>query len=123
MRHGGFTAGTAELGEIELHPRPRQTQPVCCLAKALAQQFSPHATAGHALPELAVVVSAAAHLADAGHHPRGALGKVLLQPLLKQRVHFPGQADDDAEGRAGASLGSGFQDVFELRFVQEWDHR
>jgi hypothetical protein len=36
---------------------------------------------------------------------------VLVQPLLEQRVHFPGQADDDAEGRTGAGIGRCGQDA------------
>jgi hypothetical protein len=58
----------------------------------------------HARAELRLVVLAAAHLADARHDPCRAFGHVLLQPVLEQRVHLPGQAQHDAEGRRGAGL-------------------
>ena len=52
------------------------------------------------VPKRRVVVLAAAHLAHARHHARRAVGEVLLEPVLEQRVHLPRQAQHDAERRA-----------------------
>ena len=47
---------------------------------------------------------------------------MLLQPLLEQRVHFPGQAQDDAESRARASVVRRRKDAFDLGFIEEGSH-
>ena len=48
---------------------------------------------------------------------------MLLEPVLEQGVHLPGQAQHDAEGTAGASIGGGLQDALELGLVEERDDR
>ena len=95
-------AGAPEARQVEFDALAVQAQAGAGLVEALAQQFGPHALPRHARAEARVVVAAAAHLAHARHDARGALGEVLLQPLLEQRVHLPGQAQHDAEGAAGA---------------------
>ena len=90
-----------ELREVELdgvrRSRPKRR---LGLREPLREQLRPDALAAHARRERRVVVLAAAHLADARHDARGAIGKVLVEPALEDRVHLPRQAQDDAERRA-----------------------
>src|SRR5436190_630102 len=67
------------------------------LGQPLRDELGPHAYAAHAGAERRVVVLAAAHVADAAHHARGAVRKMLVEPALEQRVHFPRQAQHDSE--------------------------
>ena len=99
--------------------RPKRASPWQALRSSWAQTPSP------CMRELkvGVVVLAAAHLAHPGHDARGAIGKVLVEPALEERVHFPGQAQDDAERRARAGRRGGFEDALDLRLVDERDDR
>ncbi len=75
------------------------------------------------VPKLGVVVLAAAHLAHPGHDPCGAVGEVLVEPALEDRIHFPGQAQDDAERRGRACRRGRLEDALDLRLVDERDDR
>ena len=84
--HGGFAARTAELGQVEFHPRTVQPQPVSRLAEALAQQLGlGHGDlAGQLSQILPQVVD---HLTPGGQVPQGGLGSVadILGQLVQAR--------------------------------------
>src|SRR5450830_720323 len=93
------------------------------LVKTLTNQIRPDALTTHARRKIRVVVFAAAHLADAIHHAIGAIGKMRQQPLLKQGIELPRQAQHGITGAMRTRVSSSRDDAFQFRFVDKGNNR
>ena len=106
------------------HAARVETEARCALAKRCAMQLRPDAFAAHPRAEARVVVLAAAHLADARHHARGALREVLLEPLAGTAGSPPrAGAARCRMRRVAPAAGGGLEDALDLGLVDERDDR
>src|SRR5690606_15966462 len=94
-----------------------QTQTSAGNAKSPAQHLRKHALATHALAELTAIEFSPATLLNQTQHMLGAIGKVLLQPLLKQIFYFQGQAQKYKSRAIGASIRHGCENTFHFFIV------
>ncbi len=100
-----------------------KTQPLADQAKALGQQVGKVSLTTHPRAKGCTVEPATAAGPQLVQNCLFLAGIVLIQPVTEQRRQLVRQAQQDIVGATGASVGSRFDDLLQLGFIEPRDHR
>lgn len=103
--------------------RGHEPEPAGADLEAGAQQLGQRALPGHARAEARIVVTAAAHLGEGGHHPGRAQGPVLLQPVPEQVLYLMRKPQQDVTRPFRAGVRRLGEDGLHLVIVHEGNQR